>query len=74
MKIVLLTSRGMSSEDPQDTDLISLPFLGGLPSFFNRGSVVKDLPANAGDAGDSGLIPVLGSSPGEGNSNSLQYS
>ena len=31
---------------------------------FPDGSVVKDLPANAGD---SGLIPGLGRSPGEGN-------
>ena len=33
--------------------------------------MVKDLPA---DAGDTGLIPGLGRSPGEGNGNSLQYS
>ena len=38
---------------------------------FSGGSVVKDLPANAGDAG---LIPGTGISPGEGNSNPLQYS
>ena len=34
-------------------------------------SVVNDPPANAGDAGS---IPDLGRSPGEGNSNPLQYS
>ena len=34
-------------------------------------SVVKNLPANAGDPG---LIPELGKSPGEGNGNPLQYS
>ena len=33
--------------------------------------MVKDLPANARDAG---LIPELGRSPGGGNSNPLQYS
>ena len=33
--------------------------------------VVKNSPASAGD---TGLIPGLGRSPGEGNSNSLQYS
>ena len=38
---------------------------------FPSGSVVKDLPANAGD---SGLIPGSGRSPREGNSNALQYS
>ena len=42
-------------------------------------SVVKDLPANAGDAGDTGSIPIgsiPGSerSPGEENDNLLQYS
>ena len=36
--------------------------------------MVKNLPANAGDAGDTGLIPRLGRSPGEGKSNPLQYS
>ena len=39
----------------------------GLPG----GSVVKNLPSNAGDA-DS--IPGLGRSPGEGNDNPFQYS
>ena len=29
--------------------------------------------ASAGDAGDVGLIPGLGRSPGVGNGNSLQY-
>jgi len=38
---------------------------------FSGGSVVKNLPANAGDAG---LIPQSGRSPGEGNRNPLQYS
>jgi len=38
------------------------------------GSVVKNLPANAGDTGDSGSIPESGRSPGEGNGNPLQYS
>ena len=33
---------------------------------FPGGSVVKKPPANAGDVG---LIPVLGRSPGEGNGN-----
>ena len=36
--------------------------------------VVKNLCANAGDAGDPGSIPGLGRSPGEGNGNPLQYS
>ena len=36
--------------------------------------MVKNLPANVGDARDVGLIPELGRSPGEGNSNPLEYS
>ena len=36
--------------------------------------LVKNSPAKAGDAGDIGLIPRLGRSPGEGNGNPLQYS
>ena len=35
---------------------------------FPGGSVVKNLPANAGDAG---LIPGSGRFPGEGNGNSV---
>ena len=34
----------------------------------------KVAPANAGGAGDAGLIPGLGRSPEEGNGNPLQYS
>ena len=41
-------------------------FLGDL--------VVKNSPASAGDAGDSGSIPGSGRSPGGGNGNSPQYS
>ena len=40
----------------------------------NWGSVVKNLPANAGDIGDAGSIPGLGRSPGVGNGDPLQYS
>ena len=36
--------------------------------------VVKNLPANAGDARDAGSIPRLGRSSGVGNGNPLQYS
>ena len=34
----------------------------------------KNLPDNAGDIRDTGLIPGLGRSPGEMNGNPLQYS
>jgi len=37
---------------------------------FPGGSVAKNLPANAGD---SGLIPGLGRTPGERNGNPLLY-
>jgi len=37
---------------------------------FPDGSVVKNVPANAGDTGS---IPGSGRSPGEGNGNPLQY-
>ena len=43
---------------------------GGFPG----GSVVKNLPANAGDARDMGLIPGLGRSSAGGNGTPLQYS
>ena len=36
--------------------------------------MVKNLPANAGDEREVGLIPGLGRSPGEGHGNPLQYS
>ena len=36
--------------------------------------VVKNLPANAGDSGDMGLISRSERSPGGGNDNPLQYS
>ena len=35
--------------------------------------VVKNLPANAGEARDAGSIPGSGKSPGEENGNPLQY-
>ena len=38
---------------------------------FSGDSVVKNLPANAGDVGS---IPGSGKSPGEGNGNPSQYS
>ena len=38
---------------------------------LEKTSVVKNPPANAGDAGS---VPGSGRSPGEGNANPLQYS
>ena len=36
--------------------------------------MVKNPAADAGDAGDVGLVPGLGRAPGVGNGNPLQYS
>ena len=41
---------------------------------FPGGSVVKNLPANAGDIGDVDLIPRSRRSPRTGDGNQLQYS
>ena len=38
------------------------------------GTVVRNLPASAGDSRDTGSTPGLGRSPGIGNGNPLQYS
>ena len=40
---------------------------------FPGGAVVKNLPANTGDAEDLGSVTESGRSPGVGNGNSLQY-
>ena len=41
---------------------------------FPGGTVAKNPPADAGDAGDKGLISGSGRSPEEGTGNPLQYS
>ena len=46
-------------------------YKGTNPFIFPGGSEVK---ASASNAGDPGLIPGSGRSPGEGNGNPLQYS
>ena len=52
----------------------SSPYPGpGFPE-LTHGAVVKNPPANAGDARDAGLIPESGRSPGVRNGNPLQYS
>ena len=59
---------GLPWQEPQ------VRFLAGRARGFPGGLVVKTPPANAGDAGHTGLIPGSGRSPGEGNGNLLQYS
>ena len=46
----------------------------GLTCSFPGGPVVKNLPADAGDAGDVSSIPGSRRSPGVGNGNPLQNS
>ena len=58
------------TRDTRDTNMDKSIILVGSPG----GTVVNNLPANAGVAGDPGLIPGLGRSPGEGSGNPLQYS
>ena len=41
---------------------------------FPGGTMVKNPPAKAKDAGDVGSIPESGRAPGGGNGNPLQYS
>ena len=47
--------------------------MGSQPG-FPGGSVIKNLPANAVDAREASSVPGLGTSPGGGNGNPLQYS
>ena len=56
------------------TDMVTIvkgQWLSRAPRGFSGGSLVKNLPANAGDMGS---IPGSGRSPGEGNDSPLQYS
>ena len=50
--------------------VFNFDFPGGSDSDFPGGS---DSKASVYNAGDPGLIPGLGRSPGEGNGNPLQY-
>ena len=52
---------------PRSRVAVSYGYVQGFPG----GSVLKNLPASAGDVGS---IPGLGRSPREGNSNPPQYS
>ena len=45
----------------------------GIHWGFPGGTVVNNLPANAGDARDPGSMSRFGRSPGGGNGNPLQY-
>ena len=45
-----------------------------LDEMWHLGFAVKSPPENAGDIGNTGLIPGLGRSPGKGHGNPPQYS
>ena len=64
-----LPPRASKREDPGRKIKLTEVYLG-----FPGGSVVKNLPANVGDAGDVGSVSGSGRSPGVGNGNPLQYS
>ena len=61
----------------QTDSVLFILFCGLVTSIFRAFEVtlmVKNVPANAGDARDWDLIPGSGRSSGERNGNSLQYS
>ena len=55
---------------PEHSVIVAATVIKGFPG----GSVVKNLATNSRDAGDSGLIPGSGRSPGGGNGHPLQQS
>ena len=57
------------NQTEKDKYMISLICGKGFPG----GSVGKESACNVGDAGDAGLIPESGRSPGGGHSNPLHY-
>ena len=68
--LAILFSLGTSVYLPEDDQNACISVLTTHHSGFSGGSVVKNPPASAGDPG---LIPGSGRSPGEGNGNLLQY-
>ena len=68
-----LASHACSMKGPLQTLFPSVPVLRGadVGSSFPGGTVVKNLPVNAGDPGS---IPGSGRSPGEGHGYPSQYS
>ena len=64
-----LLQEDIQAENKQEYVVHPLQCMG-----FPGGSVVKNLPANAGDVGDKGWIPGSGRSPGGGRGNAFQYS
>ena len=64
-------------DEPEKHDTARVPIFLGMVSYhrvFLGSSLVKSSPSNAGHSRNTGSIPRWGRSPGEGNSNPLQYS
>ena len=61
----------IEKDTPTPVFIAALFIIARLWKGFPGGTVVKNPPANAGDMG---LIPRSGRSPGEGNGNPIQYS
>ena len=80
----MVLSRAVESGQKKDKELNSagkaneLSWFKEINTFFGMSfpgaSVVKNPPANVGEAGDAGSIPESGRAPGGGNGNPLQYS
>ena len=72
----MLSSKQLSSETSLVVQLLRLCTSNARGASLIPGSRAKILvvPANAGATGDSGLIPGLGRSLGEGNGNPLKHS
>ena len=70
---LLLCGQFLTGHQP-DTSSTGLFICLRLPGGFPGGSVVKNLPPNAGDTVDAGSIPGSGRSLEGGNGNPLQYS
>ena len=69
------TVHGVAKSQTKLSDFTSLHFLIVYIDWASQvAPVVKNLPANAGEVRDKGLIPGLGRSPAGGHGNLLQYS
>ena len=76
--MTITTDRCCNHSDISDEKIDAQKDLGELLKFIQLGlpggTVVKNLPANAGDAGDGSSISGSGRFPGVGNGNPLQSS
>ena len=71
MNVVSITDKCKSLTFSRYTIIKRIRVIKIHPGGFSSSSVIKNLPANAGDVG---YILGLGRSPGEVNGNPLQYS